>query len=446
MPTPASDQDALLDLWRRLLPITYTEPIESENNGQGFDVPAAQAAILAAASNAVNVTFQAQFLLPYPPPVQTAPPASGAAYAIGEVEITRTASTVGELRLQPGTRLQAQQLGTLGQRIVQPFFVLSSEVVLPEGSRGPIVAPVRAAYVGTTGNLPAGSIVGFDTLGRAQVVCLVTSTTTLQRVLPAPLFPNADRFSATMLGRFVTILGLPSGVTYPRRIVAVTGTEEITIDPPLLLGDVTAIVTVEVAEFADIGLVVSQAAPTTGGLFGELDAIAADRATGRQAGETDDQLRNRINALSDVVSPAAILRICALTLGPCGIRYRLLETRDVATLKGVVWDWDPFDFGSLEIVPIFPGSQLIGQGAVMLGLNEAFTFFAIAVSNGNEGEFGFAYDQPVGARDPAAAWDWNIAWDGRPVGYLSCLGQLYDAIDRARAAGVNWLLFRDYTM
>jgi hypothetical protein len=146
------------------------------------------------------------------------------------------------------------------------------------------------------------------------------------------------------------------------------------------------------------------------------------------------------------VSPAAILRICALTLGPCGIRYRLLETRDVATLKGVVWDWDPFDFGSLEIVPIFPGSQLIGQGAVMLGLNEAFTFFAIAVSNGNEGEFGFAYDQPVGARDPAAAWDWNIAWDGRPVGYLSCLGQLYDAIDRARAAGVNWLLFRDYTM
>lgn len=440
-------QAELIELWRRMNPPSYTVPIEDEQNGQGFDVPSAQAEIFAFASQEVNETFQAHFLKPSP--IQTAPPASGPVKALATVNITRIAGTVGDLPLDAGLLLVAEQIGSLGQTIELVDFELLGDLLLPEGDRGPIVANVRAAIEGYVGNVVAGSIVGFRELGRASVTpCTVNAVAELQRGMPPPGVPVTDSFTLGMLGRFCTLVGLPSGVGPPVKIVGVdVANQTVAISPALAAGDVGATgVTVEVAELADLGVEVVQPAAATGGLIATLDAIGADRKAGRVVGEPDEPYRARLCELDDTISPDAIERVVTEILAPCGINFRIKETRDVATLKGFVWDEDPFDFGSVQFIPPQPPvpgfDGIVGQGAVLLSQAHAFSFFLICVGIGNDGEFGAPYDaSPVGI-SPPNAWS-QFAWDGQPVEYLSCIGQLVEAVNGARAAGVGFNVVQD---
>lgn len=443
MPLPPLTQEELIELWRRINPASYTVPIEDEQNGQGFDVPSAQAEIFALADREVDQAFQAHYLKPALN--QTNEPASGPEKATTTVEITRIAGTVGDLALDQGTLLIAEQIGTLGQTIELVDFELAEDTLLPEGDRGPIVANVLAAIEGYVGNVKAGAIVGFRELGRAVVgPCEVLSTTTIQRLTPPPGAPVTDMFTLAMVGRFCTLVGLPSGIGPPVKIVAVDVVNQIvTITPAVPAGDVGALtVTVEVAELADLGVQVTQPDDAAGGLTATLDAIGADRKAGRVVGEPDEIYRQRLCTLDDTISPAAILRITTEILGECDIAFRLKETRDVNTLKGFVWDLDPLDFGQITPVPNNGTGDLVGEGAVLLSLADAFTYFIICVGIGNDGEFGGAYDAAPPGLTPPNAWS-QFAWDGQPVEYLSCIGQLSEALNGARAAGVGFDIIQD---
>ena len=442
MPVSPLSQADLIELWRRINPPSYTEPIESEQNGQGFDVPSAQADIFAFADQNVNITLQSHFLKPSA--IQTAAPAAGPSKAITTVEISRVTSTVGALTLSQGTRLIATQTGTLGQAIQLIDFELVADLVMPEGNRGPIAAGVRAVVDGYVGNVPAETITGFRELGRASVEpCDVLSTTTIERKSP-PAGTVTDQFTSAMLGRFVVLVGLPSGVFQPVKIIDVdVDNQIITVDTDLPAGDVGATgVIVQVAELADIGLRVNQPNAAVGGVNAMLDAIGRDRRSGRVAGETDTQYRERLCELADTISPAAIERIAASILTPCGINFALKETREINELKGFTWDSDPYDFGQIPPVPRLPTAAIFGEGNVWNSQSTATTFFILCVGGGNLGEFGAPYDANPPGISPPNAWS-QFFWDGAPLGYNSCLGQVYEAIEGARAAGINWRLLFD---
>jgi hypothetical protein len=443
MPFPPLTKDEVIELWRRINPTSYTEPIETEYNGQGFDIPSSQAEIFSQADAQVDQTFQAHYLKPSP--LQTSAPSSGPRRATTTVQISRSTSSEGDLPLSRGTRLVAEQLGSLGQTIVLVDFELLEEVLLPSGDRGPIPAQVQAVLPGYFGNVAAGSIVGFRELGRAQVEpCTVNTPTVLERVPPPPGAPLTDRFTGAMLGRFVTLLGLPSGVQPPFKVLSVDeANQRVVLDPPLAAGDVGATgIVCQVAELEDLGVTVEQPDDATGGLLATLDAIGFDRKAGRVVGEGDPEYRQRLCELDDTISPGAIGRIADRVLTPCGINYQIKETRDVATLKGFVWDIDPYDFGQIPPVPNNGVGDLFGEGAVFMSEGTATSFFIICVGFGNGGEFGAAYDAAAVGMTPPNAWS-QFFWDGQPVVYNSCLGQLWEQINGAKGAGVAWQLFQD---
>ena len=71
---PSFPKEHFLNLWRAIFPRSYTQPIEDENDGESFDVPSAQAAIMEHASEAFEISQQAYFLKPHS--IQTKPESS----------------------------------------------------------------------------------------------------------------------------------------------------------------------------------------------------------------------------------------------------------------------------------------------------------------------------------------------------------------------------------
>jgi hypothetical protein len=409
--------DQLLALWRRLFPAAYTVPIEEENNGQGLDVFAQQAAQFARGADAAAVTTQAYYLRPHSSQVR--PEAMGALAATGTVEFTRAAPAAGAITIPVGTVLLAVEPDSRGGEAEIGEFRLTSAVVLPAGVLGPISAPVACLRVGYQGNVPANTVVRFQPLGTASVPATVGAGNAVTDTgVP-------DRFQASFVGRYVRFVGGLNSGTVPRRVLSF-GLGTIVVDGPALAFPDTS--TVEVEEWADLSITLAQPAPMAGGRHGWLDAIAEDRGTSRQFGETDEDLRLRLTNLADVVSPAAISRAAARVLDPFGIPWRLLETRDPASLVGMVWDFHAFDYGTISNGVVFAPATRV---------------FVLLVGNSGLGEFGFPYDTPY---PPGGnAWDFGCM-DGYPAGYYGLLASLWAAIEQTRAAGVGWLLVRDLTL
>ena len=416
MAFPPLTQPQLLDLWRRLFPASYTTPIEDANNGQGFDVPSQQAAQFSRAADAAAVTSQAYYLRPHSDQVR--PEAAGERAATGTVEFTRAAPAAGKVTLPAGTTLLAIELDTVGGLAEVGRFALTADLTLAAGTFGPTPATVTAARVGYQGNVPSRAIVAFASLGTASVACTVGAG----NVLTDTGIP--DSFGPAMLGRYVRLVGGLNGGAVPRRVTAYTP-GQVTVDGPALLFPDTS--TAEVEEWADLGITVSQPGDLTGGRSGFLDAIARDRGVSRQAGESDYDLRARLVALADTISPAAVMRAAARVLDPLGLAWRFLETRDPATLIGMTWDLHAFDYGT------------ISDGVVFA---PATRFFVLAVAASGAGEFGFPFDTPFPG---ANAWDVGC-FDGYPAGFLASLLSLWNAVEGARAAGVGWALVIDPTL
>ena len=419
-----STKDDLLDLWRSLFPRSYTVPIEEGNNGQGLDIYAQQAAQFSRLSEAIAVSTQAYYLRPHSSQVR--PEAAGERRATGSVEVRRIGSAVGSLTLIAGTRLVVRERNSDGVEVDGVTFATSADATIPAGTLGPVTVPVTAERPGYQGNVTAESISAFAERGRATIPAAVVGAANDISDTPIP-----DFFTLAMIGQYVRIIGGPNAGTFPRRILSVTqGSPNVAVvDGPALVPGATT--QVEVEEFADLSLTVSQPTATSGGRHGWLDAIGRDRGTGRAPGETDEDYRRRLVALPDVVSPAAILRILARILTPLGIGYAFSETRDPATLIGMIWDFHAFDYGTLVDGVVFA---------------PATRFFLVRVGLGGEGEFGMPYDAPY----PSNAYDAPGAalnfYDGYPAEYRALIEALYQSIERARAAGVGWALVSDPTL
>lgn len=423
MAFPPSTLDELLELWRSLFPRGFTSPIESEGDGQGLDAFAQQAAQFARVSDALNVTTQAYYLRPHS--TQTAPESQGEARATGVVEVSRAAPATGAITLAEGTQFVADVRSPTGVVLDGVLVEVVADTLIPAGFAGATTVPVRAVRAGYQGNVLAGSITRFAPRGRATVPSPTVEAGNVLRDSGV-----ADRLTLAMVGQYVRLVGGANGGTVPRRILSVTQgspTSFAVLDgAPLVFPDV--LTQVEVEEFGDLGLSVSQPSDLSGGRHGWLDAIADERRAGRQPGETDAQLRLRLSFLEDVVSPAAIERIAARLLDPLGVPWALEETRDPLTLVGMVWDFHAFDYGT------------IGNGVVFAPQTR---FFVLRVGLSNAGEFGFAYDTPFLPRPNA--WDVG-AFDGYPATYYAALAALWQTVNEARAAGVAWQLVRDPTL
>lgn len=438
-------QEDYLALWRAVLPKFYTDPIENEGEGRGFDVPSSQAAIFARYEAAANVSQQAYFLRPHS--IQTGEIARGSAKARGPVFISRLEAGLGSILIPAGTPLEAEQLGSAGEVVSLGRYFLLSAVTMASGAVGPLQATVEAEFPGYTGNLEfPGQIVRFAPQGRATVRVSANSTSRLVRNVSAAEASKWDVFEPQHEGRYVRLVQLVDPLlssTEPRRVIATWtsgGELGITVTPALAVADVGKEFQVEVEEWADLGLTVVQPQPILGGRSDALGAIATDRGVGRVAGETDDQLADRLLYLEDTISPAAIERIVGAILDPLEISWCLKETADLETLMGFTFDVHPWDVGGLQRITKTANSQLVGQGAVWLGPSTSVRFFIVCIGRSGLGEFGFGFDYTESSAPNA--WDVG-AYDGSPLGWHAAAGRVWAAVNQARAAGVGFQVLAD---
>ncbi len=427
-----------LDLWRRALPKHYTEPIENEGDGEGFDVPSSQAAVWEEFERSLNLNQQAYFLRPHS--TQSGPIARSGAKATGTIELRRVAPALGSIVIPPGQRLIAETTDSFGGVLGLGRVLLVDGVTLPEGTGGPVVVDVEAEFQGYSGNLVPGMVVRFEEQGRLSVPAVVLSTNQLERNAVTVAEARADSFNDSLMGRYLRLVpGAVPLVTFdalvPRRITSVIG-QVVTFEPVLDAADIGKKVTVEIEELADLGVQVSQPLPITGGVGDALSAIAVDRRQGKAGDETDDQFADRLVELPDVVSPNAIERKVDRILSPLGIGFCIRETRDIDGLMGFTWDLHPWDFGEAcgcgLVKPI--GSELVGEGQVWIDTPRHVRFFIVCVER-------------VPISDSGSAWDFgafdNFFWDGSDFGYSSVLGNVWHEVNQARAAGVAFLLVQD---
>jgi hypothetical protein len=439
------DRNGFLALWRSLVPSSYAAPIleDDANGGVGLDPAAVHAKVWEAFEQAINRSQQAYYLRPHS--TQTGPIASGPVKASGAVLVHRAAPALGTLLMPAGTVLLANAIDSFGGTLFLGRYLTTQAFEIPEGV-GPFSVPVEAEFPGYTGNIMSGFVTTFEALGRLSVPSKVFSPTQLSRVVPVADNLTASRFSDILIGRYVRLVGgslTSDNARVSRQVVGTftdgSGQTGLVIDLGLEEGDVNALTTVEVEEWEDLGISVTQPDPISGGTPDTLGAIGIDRNIGRVPGETDDSFRRRLQLLADIISPASHLRILDRILGSRGIGYRYLETGAIDELMGFTWGVHPWGVGQLALIPKLPGSQLVGQGFVWVDLTKQTRFFLVIVDRSGLGDYGMPYGATVYPLGHPNAWGQGI-WGGRPLTFNAIVGQLWAELNAARAAGVGFLI------
>jgi hypothetical protein len=313
----ALTKEVLLEVWRRDMDPGYTQPLETEKDGRGLDVIAGLAAMFERSSRAVLVSTQALYLKPHSQ--QLAPPASGSVVATGAVEALRRTVVGGPLRFEDGDRISAHFLGVNGEDVDAPMFEVVGDVLIPSGSEGPTVIPVRCERPGFQGNVPPGTPGRFPPRrgGNFVVVSYTAGTLTIDP-------DEGDGFVPTMSGMLWRFTSGANLGRYARRLVIVDA-DTATIE------DTAGLVTQgagvgQVVDFQDVGNFVLTFQGTNGGRSGELDLLGSDRTqTGRAFGESDEDFRARIGSLPEAITPNAIIRAIAAVLEPVNVPFQFVE-------------------------------------------------------------------------------------------------------------------------
>lgn len=154
MPQPT--KDALEETFRDVTDPNYAEPLETLDDGFGFDPVAAAAAIFARTGDAIERNSQAFYLLPSS--LETDDSASGARFAAATVTARRTASTLSDQAFPKGAAIKAVLTDSRGAPIELTEYVLDEPLAFAAGVRS-VTVRVASQRAGNQGDLPAGALV-----------------------------------------------------------------------------------------------------------------------------------------------------------------------------------------------------------------------------------------------------------------------------------------------
>lgn len=204
----------------------------------------------------------------------------------------------------------------------------------------------------------------------------------------------------------------------------------------------------EVVDWADVlGVAVTNPEQPSGGRSPTLDELGAERKVYRNPNEGDDVYRQRVATPSDVVSPNAIRRAANRVLAPLGLTACL---REVGTelFRGFFYDagsssdavQNPDENFAYDMDPeLRPEDRF----RVWLDLIEFRAFFMIGVPTLITAEDGLVYDALVADNAYDALVPAGNFYDGSTTRADEVYTSVYNAVDRARAAGVGFLLYRE---
>lgn len=478
-------KDEYVNLWRLLFPLSYTDPLETEDEGQGADMVHAYGAIFAEVDEATKVTTSAYYLKPHS--TQQAPPASLASKSTGGVQLNRVGPSQFALKLEAGRQLQAREQNSLGDIVDLDVVVTTTEVnflageVLPRGpsldggaTPGAILDPVpcESLLEGHDQNFPPGYITSFVELGRATIPEADAPDVFLLQSVPQA--DSQDTFNVGMIGRFCRVLNSADPTDAdPRLIVGFSGTgnpadvNTLIIDPPLSASGLTGL-RVEIEEYADVGITVSQPSAFENGAFGWLEEIGRERDTGLVPGETQEAFRTRLCNLADTVAPAALVRICERIMSPIGVEcviYEVGRVNSIGALQGLPgFIYDDFgDLGDDAAAAKLSAYDLDQSGipglkpidGVYLSNAASKRFFVACVGRSGAGDFGLMYDDAPGTFGSTNAYDMGEsgstipgvgAYDGFPAVFESKVLELVRAFNQARGGGIGFAVLVDPTL
>lgn len=176
-----------------------------------------------------------------------------------------------------------------------------------------------------------------------------------------------------------------------------------------------------------------------------LDEVGAERKVYRNPGEGDDVYRQRVATPADVVSPNAIRRAANRVLAPLGISACL---REVGTelLRGFFYDagsssdavQNPDENFAYDMDP---EQRPEDRFRVYLDLVEFRAFFMVGVPTLVTGDSGLVYDAIVDRNAYDALVPSENAYDGSTTRADEVYDSVYNSVDRARAAGVGFVLY-----
>lgn len=198
-----------------------------------------------------------------------------------------------------------------------------------------------------------------------------------------------------------------------------------------------------VLDFAvDLALVVTNPASPSGGRSAMLDELGDERGVARGAGQGDDDYRERVATLADVVSPNAVRRAINRTLATVGATGWLREVGSAA-LPGLYYDGDPTSIDPAEAFAYDLDFTVRPQDRYKLALSytEMRAFFLVGVPLLDLGEFGCAYDAgPSNAYDAAPALAF---YDGFALNVAGLYRTLWQSLAEVKAGGVGFDLVLD---
>lgn len=192
----------------------------------------------------------------------------------------------------------------------------------------------------------------------------------------------------------------------------------------------------------DLGVTFTNAANPTGGRSALLDELGRERDIGRAPAESDDSYRVRVHRLPDTISPNAIRRAANRVLREFGTACCLREVGS-ALFPGLFFDGDSTDVdpaGAFAFDFDFV-AQPLDRYKVLLDHRRMRGFFLLSVPPITLGEYGCAYD--VGSSDAYDCSPWLAFYDGFAVTTAIIYGHVWQAVEEARGAGVEFELVRD---
>jgi hypothetical protein len=412
-------QAELEEIWRRSMDSDYTEPLESEDDGRGFDVIAGVAKLWEYVSLSIDVSTQAMYVSHHSD--QTQPPASGAIQAAGTVTLDRTFPKYGDIELEAGDVLEMSHVGTKGETIVIAELELSNDVSLPESLPAPVTATVNAIRAGYQANGGPRRTITFS----QRVTAEINDVTVLGNTLTHS--GTGNTFTEDMVGAFVRFLaGSLNVTTYPRRILSVTSTQ-VVVDGTALLAETADI---EVVDINELGVTAELTTELSNGTHPWLDALGLDRLIARNPNEIDASYRARVKTLPDTISPNAMIRAISRIFRPSSTPYQFLESRNVSDIRGFFADADPAD----DPDAYFPG----GNGKLLLGNTFEFRGFFVVVEYQPTGDPG----QPADTTPASSGSQMNAAdlmpADGEPFIFYQDMADMIKEVEKTRMAGVPW--------